>query len=339
MPEEAQRSSRTATCGSPGTPDELITTQVDVTTTSTASARRFAAHVSQNDPNSWFTTMADQIYELAFGTEYYRLARGQAGLRAARKRPVRGLNSPPVGGRATSGSTRSRRLGVKRLGLRVDSNADGSPQDHAARLLPRRGRRLPHRQARARGDHGPVHMLGMLVHNTHATDDLQRAGRRAGRPERPAGRPEPDQGRHRHLHRARRLAPGQAARGRARPDPDRRDLLGRRPHARAGRRPGAQGLRGRLHRPQGPSRAGRRDGRGAGQGAPRPGPRGHRRARPEGRPDRGHLPDDAFGLGHRGPDRPRPGPLPEGRGAQRDLPRDAGAAGGRGRGGASRSTW
>src|SRR5439155_12830354 len=24
--------------------------------------------------------------------------------------------------------------------------------------------------------HGPVHMLGMLVHNTHATDDLQRQG-------------------------------------------------------------------------------------------------------------------------------------------------------------------
>ena len=39
----------------------------------------FRAHVSQNDPNSWFATMASQIYELAFGTEYYQLVRGKAG--------------------------------------------------------------------------------------------------------------------------------------------------------------------------------------------------------------------------------------------------------------------
>jgi len=35
--------------------------------------------VSQNDPNSWFTTMASQVYELAFGTEHYQLARGKPG--------------------------------------------------------------------------------------------------------------------------------------------------------------------------------------------------------------------------------------------------------------------
>ena len=35
--------------------------------------------MSQNDPNSWFATMQDQIYELAFGTEYYQLVRGKRG--------------------------------------------------------------------------------------------------------------------------------------------------------------------------------------------------------------------------------------------------------------------
>ncbi len=35
--------------------------------------------MSQNDPNSWFANMADQIYRLAFGTEHYQLARGNPG--------------------------------------------------------------------------------------------------------------------------------------------------------------------------------------------------------------------------------------------------------------------
>ena len=35
--------------------------------------------MTQNDPNSWFTTMADQLYRMAFGTEYYRLVRGEPG--------------------------------------------------------------------------------------------------------------------------------------------------------------------------------------------------------------------------------------------------------------------
>ena len=63
----------------PGTPDELITTKVDVSEFVDRKLEAFAAHVSQNDPNSWFANMADQIYRLAFGTEYYQLARGKAG--------------------------------------------------------------------------------------------------------------------------------------------------------------------------------------------------------------------------------------------------------------------
>jgi len=62
-----------------GTPDELVTTRVDVSDLVDRKREAFAAHVTQNDPNSWFTTMADQMYRMAFGTEYYRLARGKPG--------------------------------------------------------------------------------------------------------------------------------------------------------------------------------------------------------------------------------------------------------------------
>jgi len=78
MPEEARRAMggnmRVA-----GTPDELVTTKVDVHDYVERKRDAFRAHVSQNDPNSWFSTMQDQVYELAFGTEYYQLARGKPG--------------------------------------------------------------------------------------------------------------------------------------------------------------------------------------------------------------------------------------------------------------------
>jgi N-acetyl-1-D-myo-inositol-2-amino-2-deoxy-alpha-D-glucopyranoside deacetylase len=63
----------------PGTPDELITTKVDVSDFVDRKREAFAAHVSQNDPKSWFASMADQIYRLAFGTEHFQLARGKPG--------------------------------------------------------------------------------------------------------------------------------------------------------------------------------------------------------------------------------------------------------------------
>ena len=78
MPEEAQRAQNT-NMRIAGTPDELVTTRVDVHDYVDDKRKAFGAHVSQNDPNSWFATMASQIYELAFGTEYYQLVRGKAG--------------------------------------------------------------------------------------------------------------------------------------------------------------------------------------------------------------------------------------------------------------------
>ena len=77
MPEEAQRQNSNMRIA--GTPDELVTTRIDVHDYVEQKRKAFGAHVSQNDPNSWFTTMASQIYELAFGTEYYQLARGKLG--------------------------------------------------------------------------------------------------------------------------------------------------------------------------------------------------------------------------------------------------------------------
>lgn len=62
-----------------GVPDELITTRVDVVRWIDRKRDAFAAHVSQNDPNNPFSTMQDEIYRMAFGTENYVLARGALG--------------------------------------------------------------------------------------------------------------------------------------------------------------------------------------------------------------------------------------------------------------------
>ena len=62
-----------------GVPDEEITTSVSVQDLADRKRQAFAAHVSQNDPNSPFQTMASQIYEVVFGTEHFVLARGDLG--------------------------------------------------------------------------------------------------------------------------------------------------------------------------------------------------------------------------------------------------------------------
>jgi len=62
-----------------GVPDEEITTIVDVRDLVARKRASFAAHVSQNDPNSPFATMAEQIFVAAFGTERFVLARGTLG--------------------------------------------------------------------------------------------------------------------------------------------------------------------------------------------------------------------------------------------------------------------
>jgi mycothiol S-conjugate amidase len=76
MPEEA-RSQQNPDMQMLGTPDELVTTRVDVSQYVLRKVDAFRAHVSQNDPDSWFTKVQDQLYEMAFGTEYYQLARGK----------------------------------------------------------------------------------------------------------------------------------------------------------------------------------------------------------------------------------------------------------------------
>jgi len=62
-----------------GIPDEEITTIVDVRDLVARKRASFAAHVSQNNPNSPFATMAEQIFVAAFGTERFVLARGALG--------------------------------------------------------------------------------------------------------------------------------------------------------------------------------------------------------------------------------------------------------------------
>ena len=62
-----------------GTPDELITTQVDVTPFIARKREANQAHLSQNDPDSWFSKIPEEAYEVVFGTEYYALARGKPG--------------------------------------------------------------------------------------------------------------------------------------------------------------------------------------------------------------------------------------------------------------------
>jgi N-acetyl-1-D-myo-inositol-2-amino-2-deoxy-alpha-D-glucopyranoside deacetylase len=78
MPEEARERDNMG-MRIPGTPDEEITTVIDVADLVDAKRKAFAAHRSQNDPTSWFTTMADEMYRRAFGTESYVLARGTPG--------------------------------------------------------------------------------------------------------------------------------------------------------------------------------------------------------------------------------------------------------------------
>jgi LmbE family N-acetylglucosaminyl deacetylase len=62
-----------------GIPDEEITTVVDVRDLVDRKRASFAEHRSQNDPNSPFATMAEQIFVAAFGTEHFVLARGALG--------------------------------------------------------------------------------------------------------------------------------------------------------------------------------------------------------------------------------------------------------------------
>ena len=62
-----------------GTPDELVTTQLDVRPYIERKRQASEAHVSQNNPDSWFSKIPEAAYEAVFGTEFYALARGKPG--------------------------------------------------------------------------------------------------------------------------------------------------------------------------------------------------------------------------------------------------------------------
>jgi len=78
FPDQAERQAK-KNMSVAGTPDELITTRIDVHDYVDQKRKAFEAHVSQNDPGSWFASMQGQLLELALGTEYYALARGTPG--------------------------------------------------------------------------------------------------------------------------------------------------------------------------------------------------------------------------------------------------------------------
>jgi N-acetyl-1-D-myo-inositol-2-amino-2-deoxy-alpha-D-glucopyranoside deacetylase len=60
-----------------GTPDEQITTTVDVRDLAERKRAAFAAHVSQNNPDNPLQTMGRQMFESAFGSESFVLAGGE----------------------------------------------------------------------------------------------------------------------------------------------------------------------------------------------------------------------------------------------------------------------
>lgn len=90
FPDEARRAQVSNTTV-PGTPDELVTTRVDVGDYVDAKRQAMAAHVSQTDPDSWFSSIAGPILELALGTEYYQLARGTPGSALPETDPFAGI--------------------------------------------------------------------------------------------------------------------------------------------------------------------------------------------------------------------------------------------------------
>jgi LmbE family N-acetylglucosaminyl deacetylase len=78
MPEE-MRAEQNPDMVFEGTPDELVTTRLDVTPYIQRKREAFEAHVSQNNPDSWFSKIPQEAYEMAFGTEFYAIGRGEPG--------------------------------------------------------------------------------------------------------------------------------------------------------------------------------------------------------------------------------------------------------------------
>ncbi len=78
MPEE-MRAQQNPDMRFEGTPDELVTTRIDVSPYIKRKREAFEAHLSQNNPDSWFSKIPEEAYEVAFGTEFYAIGRGEPG--------------------------------------------------------------------------------------------------------------------------------------------------------------------------------------------------------------------------------------------------------------------
>jgi LmbE family N-acetylglucosaminyl deacetylase len=78
MPEE-MRAEQNPDMVFEGTPDEQVTTRLDVSQYIQRKREAFEAHVSQNNPDSWFSKIPQEAYEMAFGTEFYAIGRGEPG--------------------------------------------------------------------------------------------------------------------------------------------------------------------------------------------------------------------------------------------------------------------
>ena len=63
-----------------GLPGSMITTRVDVRSQLGAKRAAMAAHASQISETSFFLSMTDEVFELAWGTEWYRRRDGHEGM-------------------------------------------------------------------------------------------------------------------------------------------------------------------------------------------------------------------------------------------------------------------
>ena len=69
-----------------GTPEEQITTEIDVSSVIGLKREAMAAHSSQIDGDSFFLAMPEEAFGLAFGTEWYIRVDPEAGVISSGRR-------------------------------------------------------------------------------------------------------------------------------------------------------------------------------------------------------------------------------------------------------------
>jgi LmbE family N-acetylglucosaminyl deacetylase len=77
-----------------GIPEDQITTEVDVSPFLDQKRAAFLAHLSQYEPDSPFSTIAAQIFEVTLGTESFILVRGTLGEPRPERSLFAGLQRP-----------------------------------------------------------------------------------------------------------------------------------------------------------------------------------------------------------------------------------------------------